>query len=451
MNAAVELDKVERKYKRVRIAIMREAALMALGPVMRLGKQYIVDDFPTACTDGVNERYGRAFVGALEERPLGFVILHETYHKLCRHVTTYRKLWEEDARLANMATDLWINLILDKLSKTCNLLEMPRYTEALLALLSPKQREALEAEGKGLGDYFGLLDYKYDGMTVVEIFRALKEEQKERGEGGEEGDEGGDQDGEGDGGEGTEGTKGKGGKNKSHGGFDDHDWEGGNSTSKEEQEKMREEIERAIREGEMIAKKYGKGSAGSELGFDDLLKPKVDWRAQLRDFVRSTCRKMEQSTWRRPNRRFLHQGIIMPTMQGKAIKKLGYMPDASGSMFCGNPTPFHRAMSELEGLVQQLSIDELHLIYWDGAVCQHEVYTPATIKNWRNVTKPRGGGGTNPACISPWLKEKGIKLDAAVVLTDGEVPGWGQWTVPVLWLITGKATASVGKTIRVED
>lgn len=428
MNAAVELDKVERKYKRVRISLMRDATLMALGPVMRLGKQYIVDDFPTACTDGVNERYGRAFVSALEERPLGFVILHETYHKLCRHLSIYKKLWEEDPRRANMATDYWINLKLDKLGKTCNLIEMPRYTEALLALLPPQ-------EGKGLGDYLGLLDYKYDGMTVVEIFRALKQEQKSEkgGEGGEEGEQG------------------EGGEGQGPSGFDDHDWEGGNSASKEEQEKMREEIERAIREGEMIAKKYGKGSAGSELGLDDLLKPKVDWRAQLRDFVRSTCRKMEQSTWRRPNRRFLHQGIIMPTMQGKAIKKLGVMPDASGSMFCGNPTPFHRAMSELEGLVQQLNIDELHLIYWDGAVCQHEVYTPATIKNWRNVTKPRGGGGTNPACITPWLKEKGIKLDAAVVLTDGEVPGWGQWTVPVLWLITGKAQAGVGKTIHVED
>jgi predicted metal-dependent peptidase len=416
MNAAVELDKVERKYKRVRISLMRDATLMALGPVMRLGKQYIVDDFPTACTDGVNERYGRAFVSALEERPLGFVILHETYHKLCRHLSIYKKLWEEDPRRANMATDHWINLKLDKLGKTCNLIEMPRYTEALLALLPPQ-------EGKGLGDYLGLLDHKYDGMTVVEIFRALKEEQKsEKGEQGE-----------------------------GPSGFDDHDWEGGQSMPKEEQEKMREEIERAIREGEMIAKKYGKGSAGSELGLDDLLKPKVDWRAQLRDFVRSTCRKMEQSTWRRPNRRFLHQGIIMPTMQGKQIKSLGVCVDASGSMFCGNPTPFKRVMSEIDALTKQLGIDTLHLIYWDGAVCAHETYTPTSIGGWLKATQPRGGGGTNPACITPWLKEKGIKLDAAVVLTDGEVPGWGQWTVPVLWLITGKAQAGVGKTIHVED
>lgn len=431
MNAAIELDTVERKYKRVRIAIMRNSTFMALGPVMRLGKQYIVDDFPAACTDGVNERYGRAFVDALEEKPLGFVILHETYHKLCRHLSIYKKLWEEDARRANAACDYWLNLKLDKLSQTCNLLEMPRYTEALLALLSDAQRAALAAEGKGLGDYFGLLDYKYDGMTVVEIFRALKEEEESNGRGS--GRNGEEQDGQGP------------------SGFDDHDWEGGNSIPKEEQEKMRGEIERAIREGQMLAKKYGNGSSGAELGFEELLKPKVDWRAQLRDFVRTTCRKMEQSTWRRPNRRFLHQGIIMPTMQGKQIKSLGVCVDASGSMFGGSPSPFQRVMSEIDGLTKQLGIDTLHVIYWDGAVCQHETYTPTTVGNWINVTKPRGGGGTDPACITPWLKEQGIKLDAAVVLTDGEVPGWGQWTVPVLWLVTGKAVASVGKTIHVED
>ena len=151
----------------------------------------------------------------------------------------------------------------------------------------------------------------------------------------------------------------------------------------------------------MLAKKYGSGSAANDLGFDDLLKPKVDWRAQLRDFVRTTCRKMEQSTWRRHNRRFLHEGIVMPTMQGKQIKALGVCVDASGSMFTGSPTPFQRVMSEVEGLVNQLGIDKLHLIYWDGDVCRHEVYAPNTVKNWLKATQPKGGGGTTPACITP--------------------------------------------------
>lgn len=141
----------------------------------------------------------------------------------------------------------------------------------------------------------------------------------------------------------------------------------------------------------------------------------------------------------------------MPTMQGKQIKALGVCVDASGSMFCGSPPSFQRVMSEIEGLVNQLGIDKLHLIYWDGEVCRHELYTPHTVKGWLKATQPKGGGGTNPACITPWLKKEGIKLDAAVVLTDGEVPGWGQWTVPVLFVVTGKATANVGKTIHITE
>jgi hypothetical protein len=40
-----------------------------------------------------------------------------------------------------------------------------------------------------------------------------------------------------------------------------------------------------------------------------------------------------------------------------------------------------------------------------------------------------------------------------VVFTDGEVPSWGTWEVPVLWLIANKQaiTAGVGKTINVDD
>lgn len=419
------MDDIERKYKRVRITLSRNKILMALSPIMMVGTQTIDDTTPTACTDGINERYGRRFLAAIEEKPLGFVILHETYHKMCRHIVTYHALWKLDPKRANAACDYWINLILDKLSKSLPSapFEMPRWTEALLAILTPEQRKALDEQGIGLGSPLGLLDYKYEGMTVKQIFDALKDEGK--------------------------GGKGKGGDKSD--GFDDHDWENGNAPSEEEQEERRKDVERALREGEMLAKKYGSGSTNAELGFDELLKPKVDWRAQLRDFVRTTCRKLEQSTWRRPNRRFLHQGIVMPTMQGKQIKELAMCVDASGSMFGGDPSPFQRVMTEVDGLVKQLGVSKLHVIYWDGYVCAHETYTPATVGGWLKSTKPRGGGGTNPACISPWLKEKGIKPDAAVVLTDGEVPEWGQWTVPVLFAVTGKATANVGKTIHIVE
>jgi len=186
------------------------------------------------------------------------------------------------------------------------------------------------------------------------------------------------------------------------------------------------------------------------LSLGELLKPKVDWVQQLKEFVRATCTKKDISTWRRLNRRFLHEDIAMPTMIGNSIKELVASQDVSGSMFCRSR--YEKCMSEIEGIARQLKVDKLHLIYWDGKVEKHEVYTQATLSNWRNVTRPTGGGSTDPSCIPKYLKENGIKPDAVVVLTDGEVAGWGTWECPVLWAITQDGVnAPVGKTIHLGE
>tara|TARA_R110000782_G_scaffold198006_1_gene287072 strand:- start:362 stop:697 length:336 start_codon:yes stop_codon:yes gene_type:complete len=111
-------------------------------------------------------------------------------------------------------------------------------------------------------------------------------------------------------------------------------------------------------------------------------------------------------------------------------------------------------MSELEGLSRQLAVKTIHLIYWDGWVCGHEIYTPSTFKNWRTLTRPEGGGGTDPSCVADYLRDKKIKPDAVVMLTDGIVDNWGKWDSPVLWAIHNKhttITAPVGQTIRLEN
>lgn len=416
----------ERRFTKLRLDLIRDKqCFMALGPLMQLGTRELVDGLRSAYTDGVNEKYGVEFLDLLEDAPARFVIVHENYHKMGRHLVLYDKLWKQDARIANMACDYWINGLLDNIAKTNNLIEMPTITQKIWDSFDEKTQAVMKIEGKGVGSHYGLLDHKYDGWSVKQIFDDLMQNQEPE---------------DGEGGEGTEG-------------FDQHDWEKSQELDEKGKEEVRRKVEEAVRAGVDVMKKHGtgSGSANDSLGLNELLKPKVDWRAQLRSFVTATCRKMEQSTWRRPNRRFLHQDIIMPTMQGKSIKSLGVCVDASGSMFGGDPSPFIKVMSEMDGIVKQLQIDKIHLIYWDGDVCQHEVYTPATVGGWRNVTKPRGGGGTDPACVTPWLKKEGIKLDAAVVLTDGMVPGWGQWDVPVLFVVTSKVTANVGKTIHLED
>lgn len=140
----------------------------------------------------------------------------------------------------------------------------------------------------------------------------------------------------------------------------------------------------------------------------------------------------------------------MPTMVGESIKELVVAVDVSGSMFDGT---LGKVMSEVKGLTEVLSIDKVHVLYWDGKIEVHEEYDAASFKNWQQTSKPSGGGGTTPACIPLYIKEKAITPDAVVVLTDGEVGDWGVWESPVLWVISNKhaIVAPTGKTIQLKD
>lgn len=386
-------DTTVRRFTRIRIALMRHPLFMECAPVMMLGSTKVVEDVPTACTDGVNEMYGRAFIESLDDKGLGFVIMHETMHKLCRHLTVYIALNKLDAHKANVACDYWINGKLRKADPLGTIITMPMRDGKLVGLDNPM----------------------YDGMTVKQIWDALED--------------GGEGDGR---------------------GMDDHDWEGAGKLTKEQEEKLRREIDQAIRQGKAAAKAAGVTAGGLTIALDELLAPQVDWREQLKEFVRSTCADKDTSSWRRPNRRFLHQDIYMPTMVGQAIKELVIAVDVSGSM--GGP-PMVKVMSEVKGLAEQLSISKIHVLYWDGVVQVHEEYDASSFKDWVNTTKPVGGGGTTPACVPDYLRSKAIEPDAVIMLTDGEVNGWGMWNVPVLWVIENrnKIVAPVGKTIHLEN
>lgn len=164
----------------------------------------------------------------------------------------------------------------------------------------------------------------------------------------------------------------------------------------------------------------------------------------------ATCRKKERSTWRRPNRRYLHQDIVMPTLEGNSAKEIAFCRDASGSMFFDNALT--KVTSEMVGIAQMMDIEKIHLIDWDGSVEYRGVFSSDTFKSAPAVKNVVGGGGTDPRCVVEYLKDNNIKPDCVVMLTDGEVNEWGNWTVPVLWAIANrnKITAPVGKTINID-
>ena len=389
----------ERKLSKVKIALMRNNAFAFWCGILMVGKTSVVDGLPTAATNGRDEMYGREFVAKLNEKELAFVILHEAMHKCYRHLTTWRKLWEEHPMRANAAMDYVINLELYDLGKKTGLLAFP------------------VIDGKQLG----LLDEKYRGMNTKQVYDLLKK-QCEGGEGGEGGE-----------------------------GFDEHDWEGAGKLSDEEQEALGKEIDRAIRQGVMAEKRVGAGGGKHSLELEDLLNPQVNWREVLREYVKSICSGKDASSWRRVNRRFLSSDTYMPTLVSERVGHLAIGVDTSGSI----GDVLTKFLSEVKAIAEEVSPDKVDLLYWDGEVAGHEEYDSGTVANIVDSTKPRGGGGTSPSCVSTYLKTKGINPECIIMLTDGYVGNdWGtEWEAPVLWVIAGNPStvAPNGQTIHIND
>jgi predicted metal-dependent peptidase len=389
-----------RRLKKIVIDLMRNPLFADLSGILMMGKKEVVDYIPTACTNGRDELYGEAFINKLDDKGLGFVIVHEALHKAGRHLHTWEKLHKENAQLANMAADYWVNLTIIKRDPSGSIVAMPKL------------------DGKEIGLY----DRRFDNMSIKQIFDLLKREQEERGGGGSGGE-----------------------------GFDEHDWEGAKKLSKEEVEELAKEVDQALRQGQIAAAKmHGKGGGNALRDLDDLLNPKVDWRQLLREFVTAVCSGRDYSSWRKPNRRFLSEDIIMPSLVSERVGHMVIGIDTSGSI--GGPE-LTRFLTEVMAVAEQVNPDKVDLIYWDAHVAGHEVYNNATLSTLINSTKPKGGGGTDPTCVPAYLDKHGIKPECVIMLTDGYVGSWGEWDVPVLWAICGgnKTTAPVGKTVHIED
>ena len=389
----------ERKLSKVKIALMRNPKFAFWSGILMVGKTSIVDGLPTAATNGRDEMYGREFVEKLGEKELAFVILHEAMHKCYRHLTTWRKLWEDEPMLANAAMDYVINLELADLGKATGVLAFP------------------VIDGKQLG----LLDEKYRGMNTKQVYDLLKQQCQ--------------------GGQGGEGS-----------GLDEHDWEGAGELSDEDKKVLEKEIDRAIRQGVLAEKRVGQGAGGRSLELEDLLNPQVNWREVLREYVKSICSGKDASSWRKVNRRFLSSDTYMPTLVSERVGHLVVAVDTSGSIGGRELSNF---LSEVKSIAEEVTPDKVDLLYWDGEVAGHEEYDNSTVANIIDSTRPRGGGGTSPSCVSRYLREKSIKPECIIMLTDGYVGNdWGvDWEAPVLWVVAGNssAVAATGQTIHIND
>ena len=141
----------------------------------------------------------------------------------------------------------------------------------------------------------------------------------------------------------------------------------------------------------------------------------------------------------------------MPSLVGESVGHLVIGIDTSGSIGGHELNEF---LTEVQAIADEVHPSKVDLLYWDSEVAGHEEYDQYSFTDIVKSTKPMGGGGTNPVCVCEYLKEKNIKPEAIIMLTDGYVPQWGdEWKAPVLWTIVRNKNANptVGKAVHIKE
>lgn len=349
-----------------------------------LNMPMILDDsIPTACTNGKVVRYNPKFLDELTDEQVTFLVAHECFHPMLEHM--YRMKGRQRLRW-NKAADYVINqLLTDE--------KVGRFIE---------------------GGCLNAALYQSGGGTSEGIYALLPEE---------------DGEGEGPDGDGPGGSPGGPG----------NDLEEADG-SPAEQAKELAEWRVKVAQAAQAAKMMGKLSANMQRFVEQVLAPKVAWQDVLRRFMQRA--KTSSRSWSRPNRRFLSQGLYMPSVSGEALGEIVVAVDCSGSI---NAREIAEFAAEITAIHQDTQPAALHIVYFDSEVCHYDKYGPDD----EPVIKPHGGGGTAFSPVFKYVSDQDITPVACVFLTDlccndfGPAPDY-----PVMWVSTHSTTAPWGEVVK---
>jgi predicted metal-dependent peptidase len=418
-------DKQELRIKKAHITLMKHPETALYSGVMLMGNTEVVDGSFTAYTDGVNKKYCRQFITNIkQESKLRGLVLHENLHVGLKQIPRGKDMWKEDAKLANVAADLVVNDII------VNIKGVIQNTEERIVELP---------DG-------GLHDAAFSNWSMREIYNELKKQNPQRqkpkpqqggfpcpnGSGQEDGDskpQGGEpQNGDDDNTININGKK----VNLNDHDLDEHDTSGIDELSDEEVKDLDGKVDRALREGGILA-----GRMGGRMPrvISDLLEPQVDWRDELAQFVTSATKGSDELTWRKMNRRLMANDIYMPSVENEAVGEIVVAIDTSGSIGGQQIAEF---ATELASICGMCSPESVRVLWWDTEVHGEQLFSPSEYDNIANLLKPVGGGGTYVSCVSEYINKNSIKAECVLVFTDGYVENSPLWTIdsPTLWLVT---------------
>lgn len=378
----------EQRISRAVAHIMNDNRFRMLAGMFMIGRREVVDEIPTACTNGRDEFYGRKFVETLSDAEVRFLVLHEMYHKMYRHMVTWRHLAEENAKLANCAMDFVINIQLVDADPDGTFIAMPKV---------------------------GLLDEKYRGWDTARVYADIKKNGHPQV---------------------SEGS-----------GLDEHDWASAEEMTEQEKRDLHEAVTRAIQQGALQAAKTG---ANVDRDLLDLTRPQVDWRDVLRQFIKNLTSGRDYSTWARPNRRFVGAGYYMPSSISESVGDIVVGVDTSGSISSRELSAFLSEVQGICTEVKPANVHLVYWGHDIAAVEDYPQGTQDTLVD--STRPVGGGGTDVNCLAKHIRDNNMTPEAVIVLTDGYLYDGWGTWNAPVLWgIIDNKhAVPTVGTALHIE-
>lgn len=384
----------QQRISAVNIDCMRHPKFALLSGVIPMGKSEVVDNVPTACTNGKDKKYGRTFIDPLNRKQLRYLVLHENFHVALKHCVLpyYREVSKKAGhRITNIAMDHVINNMIEELDPSLNFVERP--SEKLCC------------------------DAKYKQMSFIQVLRDLMQNPPPEDDDSLDEHQPYDGDGEGD----DEGSP---------------------------SDKLSKDVDEANRQGKILSDRMAGNSGGGRDILETAADRMTDWRDALREFIQTVCQGDDNSRFCPPNKRLLASGFVMPSHFNESVGELVVACDTSGSM-----TSYYGVLfGELARICKTASPESVRILWWDTAVRGEQVFTPIDYDNIAKLVKPKGGGGTTPQVVTQYMAEHRLQPQAVIWLTDGYIGSDTPATsAPSLWGVVDNDSfvPTHGKLVRI--
>ena len=183
----------------------------------------------------------------------------------------------------------------------------------------------------------------------------------------------------------------------------------------------------AMHQALSLAKAQGKAPGSVEETIHSAHDSILDWRSLLRRHMIDAARS--DYSWSLPNRRFIDQGLYLPSIRSEGIDTVAVIIDTSASLPARTLAAF---WTEVREIATELQPETVVVLQVDTALQDAAEYAPFDLPE-EIALKGRGGTDFRPGFA--WLEEQGLRPGVCVYLTDMECDRYPEVEppFPVMW------------------